>query len=344
MLFLRNIKKNNIHLINKFSINYYDFIFKKAKKFFRCVYYFLPLKLRNLIISKIIITKKYRDTDTIFSHVFFELRTKCNSQCSFCKASIFTDDRPDISMNFELYSKIINELSHNKYNGTISFYVNNEPFLVKDLKKYIEYASLKLPQSNLRLLSNGKKLNYVSGKEVFDAGITELEINWYIKKIDDPITKGINDFEDKFLKIDANVSKIKSYINFEYKNKKRIYYKVLRDVNETLNSRGGSSPNWKDKEITFDGFCSYPFWQINIKADGNVGQCCADFYLNTPNLNCKSQTIYEIWNSNFFKDLRVELLKNNRGKNSLCKKCDFFGENFRRADNIFGKILSGLIN
>lgn len=344
MFFLRNINKSNINFINRFSVNNYDIFFRKIKKLFRSAYYFLPLVIRNIIISNIIITKKYKKNDLLFDHVYFELRTKCNSQCSFCKASIFTDDRPDISMNIELFKKIINELSEKNFKGTISFYVNNEPFLVKNLKDYIKLTSEKLPHSELRLLSNGKKLNYISGKEIFDAGITELEVNWYIKHIDDPVIKGINDFEEKFLTNDNKIKKIGSFVKFNYKNKKRVYFKVLRDVNETLNSRGGSSPNWLKKDINYDGFCSYPFWQVNIKADGSVGQCCADFYLDGSKLNCKNLTIYEIWNSDFFKNLRKDLLANDRNNNDKCKKCSFFGENFRRSDNIFGKILSGLIN
>jgi MoaA/NifB/PqqE/SkfB family radical SAM enzyme len=343
MFFLRNITKDKIKFINKFTINIHDKIFDKIKFISRKLYFFLPFNIRQKIQKTLIITKKYKD-DLNFDHVYFELRTKCNSQCSFCKASIFTDDRPDISMDFELYKKIIVELSQKNYLGNISFYVNNEPLLVKNLTSYIKFASAKLPKSNLRILTNGKKLNYASGKELFDAGITELEVNWYIKNIQDKVNKGINEFEDKFLKSDLNILENKSYMEFEYKNKKRIYYKILRNVDETLNSRGGSAPNWKDKEIIYDGFCSYPFWQINIKADGNVGQCCADFYLDAPNLNCKNLTIYQIWNFDFFKNLRKDLLKGNRSKNEMCKKCDFFGENFRRSENIFGKILSGLIN
>lgn len=343
MLFLRNIIKDNVKFGNKFTINIYDKIFHQIKKVFRSFYYTLPFKIRHKLQKSIIITKKYRG-EINFDHVYFELRTKCNSQCSFCKASIFTDDRPDISMNFDLYKKIIIELSQNNYLGNIAFYVNNEPTLVKNLKDYIEFASLKLPKSNLRLLTNGRKLNYISGKEIFDAGITELEVNWYIKNIEDKVSKGINEFEDKFLRTDLNILKNKSYIEFEYKNKKRVYYKILRNVNANLNSRGGSAPNWRDKDIIYDGFCSYPFWQINIKADGSVGQCCADFYLNSPKLNCNDFTIYEIWNSDFFINLRKDLLQGNRTKNEICKKCDFFGENFRRSENIFGKIMSGLIN
>lgn len=343
MFFLRNITKDNLLFGNKFSTNKFDLLIDKIKSLSRRLFYSLPSHIRFKIQNKIIITKKYRG-NVFFDNIYFELRTKCNSQCSFCKASIFTDDRPDISMNFELYEKIILELSKNNYSGNIGFYVNNEPLLVKNLKNYIEFASKKLPNASLKVLTNGKKLNYLSGKELFDAGITELEVNWYIKNINDKVNNGINQFEDTFLKKDLKINVNKSFYKFKYKNKERVYYKILRNVNQQLNSRGGSSPNWKDKNIKYDGFCSYPFWQINIKADGSVGQCCADFYQNGTKLNCKDYNIYDIWNSDFFKNLRNDLLNCNREKNDLCKKCDFFGENFRRSENIFGKILSALVN
>ena len=342
-IFLRNVKKNNIKFGNKFSVNTYDFFIDKIKSIIKKLYYSLSISLRNKIQSTILITKKYRG-NVYFDHVYFELRTKCNSQCSFCKASIHTDDRPDISMNFELYKKIINELSENKYTGNISFFVNNEPLLVKDLKSYIEYASVSLPKSNLKVLTNGRKLNYISGKELFDAGITELELNLYIKNIEDQVSKGVVDFEESFIKNDLGINNNKSYYEFIYKNKKRIYFKILRNIDQKLNSRGGSAPNWSKENIDYDGFCSYPFWQINIKADGSVGQCCADFYQDGTNLNCKDLNIYEIWNSDFFKNLRQDLIKGDRSKNKLCKNCDFFGENFRRSDNFLGKVLSALMS
>ena len=45
---------------------------------------------------------------------------------------------------------------------------------------------------------------------MFDAGITELEVNLYIKNIEDKVSKVISEFEDKFLRIDLNILKNKS--------------------------------------------------------------------------------------------------------------------------------------
>lgn len=341
-LFLLSKKFEGVLFIDKSNNGFYNTFLKNLKIVSKLVYYMIPFKIRHGIQEKFII-KQYKNYSD-FHSVYFELRTKCNSRCNFCKASIHTEDRPDITMNFKLYEKIINELAHNQYNGNISFFVNNEPFLVKDLKKFIEYASLKLPNSNLKLLSNGIKLNYISGKEIFDSGLTELEINWYLGNTKQNVSNGIKNFEDKFLKNDLKISKVNYYNAFKYKGKQRYYYKLLRHIGEKLNSRGGSSPNWKDNELIYDGFCSYPFWQINIKADGSVGQCCADFYLDNTKLNANFLSIYEIWNSDFFKNLRYDLLKGDRSKNNLCKKCDFFGENFRRSESKFGKFLSAILN
>lgn len=42
---------------------------------------------------------------------------------------------------------------------------------------------------------------------MFDASIKELEVNWYIKNVEDKVSKGINEFEDKFLRIDLDILK-----------------------------------------------------------------------------------------------------------------------------------------
>ena len=47
-------------------------------------------------------------------------------------------------MPIDLYEKIINELAAENFRGTIGFYVNNEPLLVKNLDQYIEIARKKL--------------------------------------------------------------------------------------------------------------------------------------------------------------------------------------------------------
>ncbi len=63
----------------------------------------------------------------IFDAIFFELRTRCNSKCDFCAASIQNEIRPDISMPFYIYKKAIDELSELNYSNVIAYHTNIEP-------------------------------------------------------------------------------------------------------------------------------------------------------------------------------------------------------------------------
>ena len=76
----------------------------------------------------------------LFRTVFFELRTLCNSRCSFCAAAVQSESRPDATMPFELYARVIDELARIDYCGQIAYHVNNEPLLVPDLDRFVAHA------------------------------------------------------------------------------------------------------------------------------------------------------------------------------------------------------------
>ena len=66
----------------------------------------------------------------LFRTVFFELRTRCNSRCSFCAAAVQFEKRPDATMPFDLYAKAIDDLAGIGYEGAIAYHVNNDPLVV----------------------------------------------------------------------------------------------------------------------------------------------------------------------------------------------------------------------
>ena len=119
------------------------------------------IKLHRFITSEHI---KNNKKNKLFNTIYFELRTRCNGSCSFCAASIQNDTREDITMNFELFKKAINELSQINFEGTIAFHNNSEPLLVKDLDKFIQYTREKLNKVWIQILSNGKSLNIINVK------------------------------------------------------------------------------------------------------------------------------------------------------------------------------------
>ena len=76
----------------------------------------------------------------LFHTIFFEARTRCNSRCAFCAASIQNETREDLVLPFDLHAKVIDELAELGYHGQIAYHINSEPLLVPNLEQYIEYA------------------------------------------------------------------------------------------------------------------------------------------------------------------------------------------------------------
>ena len=152
-------------------------------------------------------------------------------------------------MSFELYKKVINELSEINYNKRIAFHVNSEPLLVKNLHEYISYARKKCPNSWIQILTNGRSLNNQRGEEILNAGIDELSVNLYGKYLTEKLPVNIKNFEDQVLYKFYNKDNV--YVDLPGKiNKKRFpkyikYTKAKRLLEEILSNRAGSAPNKK---------------------------------------------------------------------------------------------------
>ncbi len=113
----------------------------------------------------------------LFQTVFFELRTRCNGVCSFCAASRQHETREDRTMPFDLYEKVIADLSAMNYEGQVAYHVNNEPLIVPDLPRFIAHARSELPRAWIRIYTNGLALSEKKGREILEAGVDEVTIN-----------------------------------------------------------------------------------------------------------------------------------------------------------------------
>ena len=114
---------------------------------------------------------------------------------------------------------------------------------------------------------------------------------------------------------------------------------MQRSSHDILSNRAGLAPNKKDK-VSLKACCKYPFYQLNITANGNVGICCLDVYVEYPLGNVNRQTLKEIWGGDIYIKFRQMLLKGDRSLFKMCQGCDFRGytalpKKYRR----FGRIL-----
>ena len=329
---LNQIKKNLIFKLLKRNNSFIKVFIKNSIKYVSRYYYnYAPKKVKKIIHKFTTSESLNQNIDNkLFSTVYFELRTRCNGTCSFCAASVQNETRPDISMDFELYKKVIFELVDLNYKGKIGFHVNSEPLLIKNIDEYITFAREHLKDSWIQILSNGKSLNSVNGKKIINAGIDELSLNVYNDNLKADLPKNIKKFEVEVLYKLFNKKQIYSgHVNRKPEGKFINYNIFRRLLTEVLTNRAGTSPNKKsNKSISGDyGFCEFPSEQFNITANGNVSQCCCDLSFSNIMGNIKNQSLKEVWSGEKFLELRKNLLNGNREDSPICSKCDFFGIN-----------------
>lgn len=243
----------------------------------------------------------------LFRSIEIETRTRCNSTCSFCAASILTDKRPDILMPAKLYTKLITELKALDFAGTIKFFVNNEPLLDKRNPDFIREAKAALPKVKTELHTNGLKLNPKTGLELLEAGLDVMYINNYSNE--SKMHRGVKAFLEEVAP------------NFP----DRTFIFNMRQLDEQLLNRGGTAPNGKIIGKSLELPCILPFDEIVLTADGRVTICCQDHYFESAVGNLNKNRIDEIWYGDGFQKLRAALLANDRTQNKFCQACDFRG-------------------
>lgn len=237
--------------------------------------------------------------------VHIETINRCNETCSFCPANKNDEKRPFKKMDYELFEKIINDLSEIDYHGMLGLYLNNEPFLDTRMVEMIKVARCKLPNAYVYLYTNGtlltkEKLNSIAG---------------YLDHL------RVNNYNNKFELTES------SKIIYEYvKNNESLFSKTLVRIDmrfngEYLSNRAGNAPNRSDNK-TISGTCLMPFTDFNIFPDGTVGLCSSDVLAKTNYGNVGEQSILDIFHNEKFKELR-KMIYPSRGNVEFCKGCDF---------------------
>jgi len=263
----------------------------------------------------------------LFRTVFLELRTRCNARCAFCAAAVQSETRPDVTMPFEIYAKVIEDLVRLDYRGQIAYHVNNEPLMVPHLERYIEHARERLPRAWIRIYTNGLALSRAKGEALLRAGIDELTVNWYARDPDAPFPPHLLAFRDEVLPRFHSAARVHPGYGPPAPGDRSIFRFNLchRNVDELLDSRAGSAPNKVCHPGDATGFCEHPFTQLNITVDGRVGRCCADVYFADVMGNVTRQGLLEIWTGGPFEQARRDLLRGDRSGSDLCRRCDFRG-------------------
>lgn len=293
--------------------------------------------------------------DTPF-HIFVDPSAACNFSCKFC----FNRNKKNTFhkiMEYDLFVKIVNDLK--EFPGKLKvlrLYKEGEPLLNKRLPDMINYAkksevaetidfttngSLLSPDKNISLINAGLdainiSVEGLSSEKYFEVSGVKIDFDRYVDNIRH-LYKNRGNCRVLIKANDVNVSK-------EEKDK---FYNIFGDICDEI-ALEKVVPIWHNVDISdvkadFDKgiynqeianveVCPYIFYSFTINSDGSVSSCFMDWeHLNIIG-NAKEETIYDIWNGEKLKKLRIAHLENNKGKYEICKECKQL--TFATVDNI----------
>lgn len=294
--------------------------------------------------------------------IFLDPSSACNLKCPFCPCGgahkdLWNEDKKQSVMDFDVYKKIIDDLS--KFPDkikTLRLYKEGEPLVNKKLPEMIKYAkdsgrvsridfttngTLLNPELNLRLIEagvdrinisiealNAEEYEKNSGYKLdFDNFLSNLE-HLYNNRGNCHIFMKINDFglkghtKDEFFNIFGNMC---DEISIE--NVSDVWPEF--DVSDYQQEFNKSIYN---EELNKVEVCPYIFYSMCVNSDASVSNCFLDWNHDHILGNAYQESLYDIWNGNLLKELRIAHLKMNKDKYKICKNCGQL--NFATLDNI----------
>ncbi len=249
-----------------------------------------------------------------FTNLELNICALCNRSCFFCPKSnhkLF----PNLNefMTLEFYEKLLKDLASVNFKGRLSFCGLSEPFIHKDLFELIKLTKHYCPKSYLDILTNGDFLNIENVRRIFQLGLDNLKISMYDGPHQIPYFKKIQQ--------ECGLSDEQFVI-------RERYLSADKDFGLTINNRGGTV-NLPEYNIVplkepLKRSCYYPFHKLIIDYNGDVMICPCDWEKKLIVGNLNQKNIFEIWNSDEMKEVRLRLINNDRSK-PPCTACDIDG-------------------
>lgn len=216
----------------------------------------------------------------MFKSIQIQTITGCNLKCPMCPNSKMT--QPKKLMTKKLFNKILKDLDG--FDGRVSLYLMNEPFLDKRLEELVKLTRKKLPKAFINLSTNGTLID-----EIDLPGIDDVNISCYTQE---------------------------SWEKWRFNPYNAI---DMRGYSYDYNNRGGNS----DINGEVGGFCDRPFVQMYINALGQAILCCSDYKFEVVMGDVNKDSLNKIWNNKKYKEYRKALKTGSRKGLKLCELCNY---------------------
>jgi len=267
---------------------------------------------------------------------FIELETStyCNRKCSWCPNSKYKRGQLKEFIDFNLFTKIIDDLAKIDYDGQLALHNYNEPLLDPNLYKYLKIIRIKIPKAKIVIFTNGDYLTKNVFKKLEKNGVFSICISLHGAIGNDNYKKLLFDNLKKIGKEHYKLKDISDVFGRKYKidlpDIEIIYY--IPDP-KMMTSRGGIIKNLVKNNK--NSFCFLPFSSSAIDYSGNMKICCEIYPENNLHKkigligSLKKNSFSDLWFSNKYNLLRKNFLLKNIS-NPICSQCLKNNENIHK--------------
>jgi len=119
-------------------------------------------------------------------YVELETSRRCNRTCAWCPNGEHSARRVQQLMDWNLFTRIIQQLAALDYRGYLAFHNYNEPLLSRRIVDEIRHVKAAMPQAKPAIFTNGDVLDASLFHRLLDAGVAYLRVTRYPRQADTP--------------------------------------------------------------------------------------------------------------------------------------------------------------
>ena len=273
--------------------------------------------------------------------IWIENTNICNAKCPICPREKQTRELG--YMHYDLYEKLIEEISHYKDKvRRVHLHNYGEPLLDRDLAMKIKFAK-ESGITHTYIVTNASLLDPEKSREIIEAGLDELKISFYGTDSETYNKTMVGLDYEKTLRNIKEFIRLRSELRKD--NPKLILQYIPTDTNESrisdfieimkplINESVGDEVNIWHLHNYGDGrsfirlgrikyTCEYPWRTMVIMQNGNVVLCCHDYNGIQVIGDVNKNTIHEIWNSPEYENARRNFKSLRYEDFPICLKCN----------------------
>jgi radical SAM protein with 4Fe4S-binding SPASM domain len=281
-------------------------------------------------------------------HLDIETTDLCNLRCPMCSRTIMDEHENTNKKKYITKEEYINIIDQAVAHGVKSIKLQylGEPLLHKDIIFQVEYAKKK-GIVDVMFNTNAVLLTKDMSKQLLEAGLDKLFISF------DAVNPKLYEQQRVGTTIGKVIDNIYNFINLRNEISPKTYIrlsmvmyddpiwqkqfeamKIMWDGLVDALGYGLFNERDKYKRVEFekvDGFvCEQIFQRMFLKCNGKVTICCTDEYDTFDIGNWREEKLFDLWNNEKYKEIRMNHMNNNYDRYETCKKC-FMPDVYKKA-------------